>query len=126
MWVDKYKHYAPLVIRIGLSLIFLWFGFNQVFNSSDWTGWLPEWALNTLIQPERLVLLNGLFESILGFLLLIGLFTRIVAALLTIHLWILIPIVGYNDVAIRDFGLSLAALSIFLRGPDKWCFERKT
>ena len=125
MKIDKYKKYAPALTRISISLVFLWFGFNEIFNTEAWLIWLPQFAYNLPITPTTLVLINGTFEIIFGGLLLLGLFTRIAAFLLFIHLLGISFSIGYSDVAIRDLGLSLVTLSIFLSGPDKWCLEEK-
>ncbi len=125
MKIEKYKEYAPLIARLSISLVFLWFGFNEIINTEVWVTWLPQFAYNLPIAPTTLVLINGTFEIIFGGLLLAGLFTRITAFLLFIHLLGIAFSVGYNDVAIRDLGLSLVTLSIFLSGPDRWCLEKK-
>jgi uncharacterized membrane protein YphA (DoxX/SURF4 family) len=123
--VYKYEIYASVVVRIGISLVFLWFGLNQLFNSSSFLGWLPQWAYNFQIKPLTLILLNGLFETSLAILLLLGLFTRASALLLSLHLLPIIFGVGYNDIGVRDFGLLVATFSIFLHGPDIWSLDRK-
>ena len=125
MDLNKYKQYAPAVLRIALALVFLWFGLNEIINTEAWTIWLPQFAYNLPIAPTTLVLINGIFEVIFGGLLLFGLFTRITAFLLFIHLLGIVFSVGYNGVAIRDLGLSLAIFSVFLSGPDKWCLDYK-
>ena len=73
--IDKYKEYAPALARISISLVFLWFGLNEIFNTEAWLIWLPQFAYNLPIAPTTLVLLNGTFEVIFGGLLLLGLFT---------------------------------------------------
>jgi uncharacterized membrane protein YphA (DoxX/SURF4 family) len=125
MKIDKYKEYAPLIARVSISLVFLWFGFNEILNTEAWVTWLPQFAYNLPIAPTTLVLINGIFEVIFGGLLLLGLFTRVASFLLFIHLMGIVFSVGYNDVAIRDLGLSLVTLSIFLSGPDKWCLDKR-
>ena len=32
---------------------------------------------------------------------------------------------GYNNIAVRDFGLMLITFAIFLGGKDKWCLDYK-
>jgi hypothetical protein len=31
--------------------------------------------------------------------------------------------VGYTSVGVRDFGISMAMLAVFLHGMDAWCFD---
>ena len=118
------KAYAPIVVRIGLSLVFLWFGINQIFNREDFLSYLPEFLL-TLSFAETIVLINGIFEVIAGLLLLLGIGIRPVALLLAIHLLGITFSLGYNDIAIRDFGLVMATIAVFLYGTDRWSIEQK-
>ena len=124
--LDKYKSYAPIVVRISLSLVFLWFGLNQVFDTSSWLGWLPSWAPSFPIPPFWIIFVNGIFEVVLGLFLLAGKWTKIVSLLLSIHLFFIAINVGYNDISIRDLGLAIATFSVFLHGPDAWCWEKRT
>jgi uncharacterized membrane protein YphA (DoxX/SURF4 family) len=123
--LDKYKKYAPLVVRIGVSLVFLWFGLNQIFQSNFFLGYLPTFAMNLPIEPTLLIIGNGIFETIFGLMLLAGLYTRISSLVLAIHLFGITVSLGYNEIAVRDFGLTLATLSVFFHGVDEWCYDRK-
>ena len=122
---ESLQRYSPPVLRIGLSLVLLWFGANQVLSSQSWTSWLPTYASAIPISAANLVFINGAFEVTLGLLLLIGIYTRITALILSLHLLIITLSIGYNDVAIRDFGLFIAALAIALNGADEWCLDRR-
>ena len=117
--IEKYKKYAPLIIRIGISLVFLWFGLNQIFNSNYFLGYLPDFAFELPIKPTMLVLMNGVFETIFAILLLLGFYTRITALLLAIHLAGITINLGFNEIGVRDFGLTLATFAVFLNGPDQ-------
>lgn len=123
--IDKYKRYAPFVLRIAISLVFLWFGLNQIFDSSSFLGWLPQWVYKLPIEPLTLILFNGIFETLFGVLLLMGMFTRISALILGIHLLIITIGLGYNDIAVRDLGLTIATFAIFLHGDDNLSLDRK-
>ena len=121
----SYKEYAPIVLRISLGLVFLWFGFTNIFNHESLVGYLPEFVYSLGISLQSIMLLNGIFEIVFGTLLIIGLFTRVVAFILFLHVLSIMFSLGYNDVAIRDFGLAFASLSISLHGADKWCLDKK-
>ena len=138
---ERVRPYAPLVVRIGVALVFLWFGINQLLFPSDFLGYLPSWVvmdeagfghvLFTLVHlavGEHVGLLlafNGVFEMVFGLLLLVGLFTRVSALLLSLHLFGIMVSLGYNDIAVRDFGLVAATFSVFLYGKDTWCWDDK-
>ncbi len=141
MNIDKYKKYAPLVLRLGLSLVFLWFGLSQLINPESFVGYVPQWLYphalemvhehplqlmhNLQLTPHIIIMGNGIFETVFGILLLLGLFTRISSLLLGLHLIGIMFGLGYNDIAVRDFGLMLALFSISLQGPDEWCLDAK-
>ncbi len=116
--LEKSKIYAPLVLRVGLALVFLWFGSQQLMNPSDWAGLIPESIVSiSSISALNFVFLNGLFEVVFGVALLVGFYTRIVALLLALHLFGIAFTVGYNDVGVRDFGLAVSTLAVAMQGP---------
>ena len=119
------KKYAPTVLRIGMSAIILWFGYQQIAYPSQWTGYLPDWLSNlSFIHATTIVYLNGLFEITFGLLLLFGLYVRISALLLALHLFDITYVVGYTAVGVRDLGLSIALLAVFLYGADVLSLDR--
>ena len=120
----KLMEYSRILTRIAISIVFLWFGINQVINPDYFMGYLPSFILLSN-YAKTFIYLNGIFEIIFGILLTIGLFTRTAALLLTIHLFGIIIGLGYNDIAVRDFGLMLVTFAIFLGGKDKWCLDWK-
>ncbi len=119
------KNFAPTIVRIGISLVLLWFGSQQLIDAKVWTGLIPNWAVSISgLEAITLVTFNGIFEIIIGSLLLVGLFTRVVALISALHLLLITFVVGYNHVGVRDFGLSMAAVSSFLYGADAWCLDK--
>ena len=125
MKIDNYKKYSPSLLRIALSLVFLWFGSNQLINTELWISFLPSWTGSLPLSQTSFVLFNGIFEIVLGSLLLLGLLTRIASLLLSLHLFGIAFSLGYNDLAIRDLGLALATFSVFLHGNDLLCLDNK-
>jgi len=121
----EYEEYGPIILRISLSRVFLWFGLTGVFNTEFLVGYVPDFASNLPISIESVVILNGIFEIILGILLITGLFTRVVAFVLSLHTLSIMFSLGYNDVAVRDFGIALATLAIAFNGADNWSLDRK-
>ncbi len=120
---NNVKEYSPILIRISISLLFLWFGATQIFNPEYLAGYLPDFILAS-DYANNFLLLNGVFEVVFGLLLLIGLFTKIASLILALHLLGISFSLGYNDIAVRDFILSLVAFSIFLNGKDKLCLDK--
>jgi uncharacterized membrane protein YphA (DoxX/SURF4 family) len=122
---NKLNNYGPFILRVGIALVFLWFGSQQLLHSVEWTGWLPSWTQNLPVSRTTFVFMNGIFEVIFGTLLFLGLFTRLSSLLLGLHLLAIAFTIGYNDVGVRDFGLAIATLSIFFYGSSKWPAGRK-
>ena len=115
---------SPVVLRVGIGLVIIWFGFQQLSDSSYWISYLPSFTQTLPISQISLAYLNGWFELIFGTLLLAGAYTRVAAFLLTLHLLSIVGTVGYNEIGVRDFGLAFAALSIFLHGPSNWSVDK--
>ena len=110
--------YAPVVLRVGVALVFIWFGVEQLRDAEAWTGWLPSYASALPISTLTLVYINGAFEAIFGLLLLTGLYTRVAGTLLALHMAHILSVVGYGEIGVRDFGIFMATLSVALSGSD--------
>jgi len=119
------EKYAKPLLRYSMGLVFLYFGFQQITNPFEWTGFIPDFALSFGLSATILVIGNALFELILGTLLLLGMYTKFVSLILSIHVFIIALSIGFNPLGIRDFGLSLATLAIFFNGPDEYCLDKK-
>ena len=111
--------YAPMVLRFGLAAVFIWFGTSQILNQGPWVSLVPQMIADTLhTSRETLVLINGLVEVIAGAMLAFGILTRWVALLLALHLASISFELGLNAIAVRDFGLCVAAVALFLSEND--------
>lgn len=117
---------APIVMRVGLVILFLWFGSSQLHDPTMWTSYLPAFLGNFHVSLASLVQVNGLFEVIGAILLGIGCYTRFVAGLLALHLFGIAFTVGLNSVGMRDIGLSFATLSLCLSGAGAWSLDNKS
>lgn len=108
--------YAPVLLRCGMAIVFLYFGFSQATAPSDWTGWLPAWTESLPVSQEMFIFMNGWIEIILGTALLIGFATHIAAALLALHLLAITFSLGFTQIGVRDFGLTIATATIAIVG----------
>ena len=116
--------YAPSVLRYGMVAVILWFGLQQLTNAQVWTAYVPDSIVSmTHMSALTLVYFNGVFEVVFGFLLALGWQTRIVALLLALHLFDIMYTVGYGEIGVRDFGLAVATLVVFMNGPDLLCMQ---
>lgn len=123
--MNKLKFFAPVVLRIGLALVFLWFGFSQIVDTASWTAYVPDYAMSlSHLSVTTIVHLNGIFEIIFGTLLLLGLFTRFAALLLALHMIDITIIVGLDQTGVRDFAITIATIAAFLHGIDWLSLDR--
>ncbi len=107
------------VLRIGMSMVFLWFATQQFIAPELWVGFIPQWILNiSPVSAVTLVHFNGALELVFGSTLLFGLFTKTSALILSLHMAHITVMVGYDAIGVRDFGLAVATFSVFLTGAD--------
>ena len=106
------KNFSPILVRIVIATVFIWFGLQQLTDPSSWIGFLPTWVASIPVSQTGFIYLNGAFELLLGTSLLFGFYARTCAFLLGLHLLGITYTVGYGAIGVRDFGLSLTALSI--------------
>ena len=123
--IDKFRKLGPAIVRWSMSLVFLYFGFSQITNPESFIFWLPEWTANLFLSQTTFVYINGIFEIFFGTLLLLGLFTRISGLLLGLHLAAITISIGFTQIGVRDFGLTMATFAVFLNGEDDYCLSRK-
>ena len=136
------KKYSITVVRLGLAFVLLWFGINQLINPESFLGYVPQWLYKhdiTMLHEHPLQLMhniqvpsvhvvlmsNAIFETIAGLLLLIGFYTRIAAFIAALHLLAIAFSLGYNDIAIRDVGLTLMAASLVFSGAGPLSLDNK-
>ncbi len=110
------KNISFHILRMGMAIVFIWFGFSQIFDSINWVAWVPEWASNLInLPPALIVILNGWFEIIFGSLLIFNLFIRFSSLILAIHLFFIFLSISLTPIGIRDFGLFMATLALFFQ-----------
>ena len=119
------KELAPVVLRISLALVFLYFGISQLNDPGLWSIFVPDFFVVSGISANNLVILNGFIELVLGTFLLVGIYVRIASLILGIHLFGIAFSIGFSPIAIRDFGLAFATIALFLFGPDKYALDSK-
>ena len=109
----------PLVMRIFLGFVLLWFGVSEIFDPKYFSGYIPQIIAGAFPQS---VLVLVQIHGVTLFLLSLCLFFRfhlrysgilILLILLSIILG-LISISGFNEIVVRDIGLFGLALSIWL------------
>jgi len=105
------------LLRIGFVVLPLWMGidkFAKVLNA-DWPGYLAPWIVDLLpFSAQTAMYVVGAVEILAG--ILVALKPRY--ASYVVALWLagiiinLLTFSGYYDIALRDFGLLVAALAL--------------
>ena len=117
---ETLRSYAPAVVRIGIGLCILWFGAQMFIDTDSWSSYIPEYAMSlTGLDAITLTYINGVFETVVSLALILGVFVRPMALVMTTHIALIAVDLGYNQIAIRDWGLAAAAFGIFFHGPDR-------
>ena len=110
------EHQAFLLLRTVFTIAPILFGLDKFFNvMTDWEKYLAPW-INDIVpgSAHTAMLMVGVVEIIAG----IVVFLRpqfggyLVAAWLAGIILDLLTLGGYGDVALRDFGLLVAALAL--------------
>jgi uncharacterized membrane protein YphA (DoxX/SURF4 family) len=109
-------HQAFRILRFGFTVAPILAGLDKFFHLLvNWDQYLPEVVTRiSPIQPHTVMLVVGVIEIVagIGVALKPRIFAYIVAAWLAVIIINLLLIPGYFDVALRDFGLLLAALAL--------------
>ncbi len=117
------REVSGVVLRVGIALVVMWFGYQQFTHPEMWTRMLPDWTKSFPLTPVNFIYINAWFEMIFGALLFLGFYTRFVACLIALHLLHIMFTVGYGAIGVRDFGLALGAVSIFFYGSSIWSLD---
>ncbi len=113
---DRMHDYSPLVLRLGVAFVFIWFGWSGISNTDMWTSLVPTWAL-AIAPATTLVWLHGMFELIFGLLLFAGIWTRGVAFFLLLSLIQTLTLLSWGPVMVRDIAIMIVLLAVVMR---KW------
>ena len=117
---------AATVLRLGISIVILWFSLQQFIHGAPYTAYVPDSIVAlSHMSASTIVFFNALFELIFGLMLAFGWKIRIAALLLALHLFEIMYTVGYGEIGVRDFGLAVATLVIWMNGPDLFCIDQK-
>lgn len=125
MNTDEQRTWGTRIIRYSLIVVLFYFGISQLVSPINWTGWLPTWTSAIPIAPVTLIIMNGVFEVILALALLLGIYTRIVAVIAALHLAAITLDIGFTEIGVRDFGLTMATIALAFFGPDSWTIDSK-
>lgn len=125
-FLEKKKDLVPFLLRIGLGIIFFWFGITKFTNIELWYSFIPPWLESLLpISVKMFLYIQGVIETLIGLFLIFGIFVRKSAFLAALILIVIIITVGFNDISLRDFGLLMIAISLMILGQGKYSISKK-
>ncbi len=112
----KYSH---LALRIGLAVVFFWFGADKFFHPTYWLHtWVPPWTIvfadKIGVTATQLIYINGIFEVLIGLSLVTGVFMKFFSSLGIVFLLCIAFFIGVTEITIRDAGLIGGLLAILL------------
>ena len=102
------------ILRLGFTVAPILFGLDKFFNvMTDWTEYLPTFVTDA-VSGSLVMGIVGVIEIAagLGVWFRPRIFAYVVAAWLGLIIVTLLMAGGFLDVALRDFGLLLAALAL--------------
>lgn len=109
----KYPQLPSFLLRIGLSVMFLYAAIDGFINPENWIGYLPHIA-TTIIPAAKLLTVYKIYELVLAALLLSGRKILWVASL-TALTFIGIIVSNLNTefaIIFRDIGLFMSACAL--------------
>ncbi len=103
------------MLRYGLALVFLYFGFSQLFDGIHRVAFVPDWIVQLVhLPPAMIVLANGAFEVVCGVLFILGIGVPYIALVLALHMAAIVGFIGINPIGVRDFGITIATIALGL------------
>lgn len=106
---------AILLLTAALVLVFGWFGIEKFTTPINWIGWIPLWMEGLLGMPrETWLMIIGATEILFAILLLVPIrnVKRAGAIFIALQLLSILPIVGFNEIGVRDFAILLSAVAL--------------
>ncbi len=131
-WSTRLQPYAPLMLRLGLGLVFLWSGFSKLVTLPGALGVCTNRAeaidfVSTLywvpFDPEIFVRLQSVLEIGLGLMLVAGLWLEFAAGAVTVLLLLFFGLFNFN-VVWKNLGLVAAAGALWVLPPDRFTLDR--
>lgn len=111
--------YPQLVLRIGIAVVFLWFGIDKFIHPQYWLdAWVPIWVQSAVmavrLSPQNFIILTGMFEVFVGLSLATGFFMRLFSAAGALFLVVIVVVNGIPLILVHDIGLIGGLVAIAL------------
>ena len=117
--------YSLLLIRSGLGIVFILFGYDKLLHPESWIIFYPPQVSQAIpFSPYVFLKFQGVAETLLGTALVLGFMTRLSAFLAAGILGLIIFFLWLDPLAIRDIGLFCASLALVISGGGSWSLEK--
>lgn len=133
---DRYQKFAPLPLRFGLAIVFVFFGIQKLIEPGQATLEIQLILNLDIADAAAMNFYFGLFEIIVAAALFLGLKVRIAAFVSAVLVLMFFASflakfqLSINPNLYRDLGLVGASIALFLLGPgplslDSWILKRQ-
>jgi len=108
------KRLISFILRVGLSIAFLYAGISALLNPTSWLGFIPSWLRDTI--PTTIFLpLHASFDLIVGVWLLSGKRSFYAAAIAGVELFAIILLnLGALEIVFRDISLLFSTFALMI------------
>ncbi len=133
LFLERNRDWAPLIIRVGLAVVFLLFGFQKLSNPAQTTAEIQ--LLMDFLNLAAAAAINfylGLTELVVALGLLLGVRTRAFGVLAALLLFLFLVSflwklgVSINPDLYRDVGLIGASIALVFLGGGKWSWDSRS
>ena len=120
----KHQDLSFLILRIGLSIIFLYFGIWALKDPSGqaaiWLNPKMEAIITSMVSPKTFMLFLGVAQVAVAAGCMLGIYARVASAGAVLLLAGIIVNLGFNDIALRDFAILTGHLFLVINGGGKY------
>ena len=120
----KHQDLSFLILRIGLSIIFLYFGILALKDPSGqaaiWLNPKMEAIITSMVSPKTFMLFLGVAQVAVAAGCMLGIYARVASAGAVLLLAGIIVNLGFNDIALRDFAILTGHLFLVINGGGKY------
>ncbi|MBI3332393.1 hypothetical protein HYZ99_05580 [Candidatus Peregrinibacteria bacterium] len=113
----EHNRLARNLLIVALAFVFGYFGVDKFIHPLFWIGWMPPWLDGFMgLSKEVWLMITGATEAVFAVMLLIPhrRVRQAGAILVALHLVAVHTQTGWNDIAIRDIGLLMSSIALFL------------
>lgn len=113
IFMDNMNKISSIILQIGLAFVFIYFGIDKIVKPDLWMGFVPIWIKDIIpFSLEAFMIINGIFEILIGILVLFKNSMKGAALLMSLFLLFVIFSLGLNTLTVRDTGLLAGALAL--------------